>query len=128
MDFQTKLFRWPDRGNYVIIIARGQTDIGGFQQMFQKLAEIHEPLIDWRVLIDLFDARFELEPADIETFASVLRTGRFPENYKIALLGAREIGQYEQLCMVSASLCKQGFRVAPFDDSKLAIDWLAADL
>jgi hypothetical protein len=69
MDFQTKLFRWPDRGNYVIIIARGQTDIGGFQQMFQKLAEIHEALVDWRVLIDLFDARFRLEPAGVDTFA-----------------------------------------------------------
>src|SRR5687768_9239081 len=49
MDFQTKLFRWPDRGNYVIMIARGQTNISGFQQIFQKLAEIHEALVDWRV-------------------------------------------------------------------------------
>jgi hypothetical protein len=125
MDFQTKLFRWPDRGNYVIIIARGHTDIGGFQQMFQKLAEIHEELVDWRVLIDLFDARFRLEPAGVDTFASGLRTARFPENNKIALVGARGIEQYDQLCMVSASLSKQGFKVAAFHDSKLAIDWLA---
>jgi hypothetical protein len=127
MDFQTKLFRWPDRRNYVIMVARGQTDIGGFQRMFQKLAEIHEALIDWRVLIDLFDARFELEPADIDIFASRLRAARF-QNYKIVLLGAREIGQYDQLCMLGASLCNAGFRVGAFDDSKVAIDWLAANL
>jgi hypothetical protein len=127
MDFQTKLFRWPDRGNYVIMIARGQTNISGFQQMFQKLAEIHEALVDWRVLIDLFDVRFGLEPAGVDAFASGLRAARFPENYKIALVGAPEIGQYDQLCMLSASLCKQGFRVAAFDDSKLALDWLAAN-
>jgi hypothetical protein len=125
MDFQIKLFRWPDRGNHVILIARGETDMSGFHQMFQKVAEISQALFDCRVLIDLFDARYRLEPADVDSFVNGLRTARFPENHKVALVGAREIEQYNQLCMVSATLSNQGFKIAVFHDSKVAIDWLA---
>jgi len=57
MNYQVKLFHWPERGDHVILIACGFVDIDGFKQMFSRVGEITVSLSDCKVLIDLVFAR-----------------------------------------------------------------------
>jgi hypothetical protein len=125
MDLQIKLFRWPDRGNHVIIIARGSINALGFEQMFSKIAEMIRTLPDCKVLIDLLDAILTLELADVDALARALGPELMSPTSKMALVAAQDIEQYDRLCALAAGLFKRGLKVAAFYDSKVAIDWLA---
>jgi hypothetical protein len=127
MNFQIKLFTWPNRGNHVIIIARGPIDISGFKQMFRKIEEMTRALPDCKVLIDLVDTSFELGPADADVFASLVTPESVPPTVKIAMVGTPEVEQYEKLWTLVDGLSNQGLKVAAFYDSKIAINWLADD-
>ena len=128
MDYQIKLFRWPDKGNHVIMIARGVIDIEACNEVFRNVGEITLPLLDCKVLIDLIDAKCRLETAEIDAFVNGLRPNLWPHSSKIALVSASESEQYDQLFLLSGCLSKRGFKVAAFYDSKFAIDWLADKL
>jgi hypothetical protein len=97
----------------------------GFDQIAQELIRVCHPLPNCKVIIDVQDATYRLEPKQIHTLVNRFKPNQWPDVHKIALVSSSEIEQYDQLCMVSASLSKQGFKVAAFHDSKLAIDWLA---
>ena len=125
MKFQIKLFRWPDRGNHVIIIARGFINTDGLEQIFRNVAETTQSLVDCKVLIDLLDATYRFEAADINAFVSRLSSDSFPNNSKIALVSAREIEPYDQLHRLSTCLSPLGLKIAAFYDSNMAVDWLA---
>ncbi len=124
MDFQVRLFRWPDRGNHLIVIARGLLNLDGCSQIFRKVGEMTRALPDCKVLIDLLDAQCKLEPAEIESFANESKPNPCPPGSKIALVSAAESEQYHQLSMLSACLAARSFKIAAFSDSKIAVDWL----
>ena len=86
MNYQVKLFHWPERGDHVILIACGFVDINGFKQMFSKVGEITVSLSDCKVLIDLVDATYDLDPVDIKAFVSAITPDLLPINPKIALV------------------------------------------
>jgi hypothetical protein len=124
MDLQIKVFRWPNQANHVIMLARGTIDVEGFKQIFDKVAEISGPLCDCKILIDLLDAKCRLEAADIDKFFSRLSSNRSSHTNKVALVSARANKEYDHLTAISASLTKQGLKVALFENSDVAAGWL----
>ena len=125
MDFQIKLFSWPDRGNHLIMITRGVIDIKGFEQIFREVVTATQPLHDCKVVIDLQDTACNLESADVQAFVDRTEPGLWPATNKIAIVSPREIDQYDQLLMLTSGLSKQGLKIAIFYDSKPAVTWLA---
>lgn len=106
------------------MLARGTINLEGFTQIFCKVAEISGPLHNCKILIDLLDAKCKLETGDVDRFFSGLGSARLSDGSKIALICARANKQYDCLCTISASLSKQGFKVAVFEDSNVAAGWL----
>ena len=124
MNYQVKLFHWPERGDHVIMIGCGFVDIDGFKQMFRKVGEITASLSDCKVLIDLVDATYDLDPVDIKAFASAITLELWPLNTKIALVSTPQMQQHNPLLLLAASLSNRGCKVAAFYDSKCAVTWL----
>ena len=124
MNYQIKLFHWPERGDHIIMVVRGFVEIQGFKQMFRKVGEMTELLSDCKVLIDLVDANHRLDPAAIQTFVCEFTPDQWPSNSKIALVSTPQIQQHNQILLLAASLSRRGYKVAAFYDSKSAISWL----
>jgi hypothetical protein len=125
MDFQIKLFSWPERGNHLIMITRGVLDIGGLDQIFREVATVTQPLPDCNVVIDLQDAVCNLEAADIEAFVNGLKPNEWPISNKVAMVSPRDNEQYDWLFRLTSGVSKLGFKIAVFYDSKAAVSWLA---
>jgi hypothetical protein len=125
MDFQIKLFSWPDRGNHLIMITRGVMDIKGFDQIFQELLTATQSLRDCKVVVDLQDAMCNFDSANIQAFADGVQLDQWPSTNRVAVVAPREIDQYDQLLALTNGLAKRGLKIAIFYDSKLAVTWLA---
>jgi len=125
MDFQIKLFSWPDRGNHLIMITRGMIDAKGFDQIFHQLLTATQSLRDCKVVVDLQDAMCNLRQTEIQTFVDGVELGGWPSTNRVAIVAPREIYQYDQLSALTNGLAKRGLKIAVFDDSKLAVTWLA---
>ena len=125
MDFQIKLFSWPDKGNHLILITRGVMDTKAFDQVFQEVHTATQALRDCKVVVDLQDAMCNLENAEIQAFVDGVELERWPSTNRVAMVAPREIGQYDQLSALTNGLAKRGLKIAVFDDSKLAVSWLA---
>ena len=125
MDFQIKLFSWPDRGNHLILITRGVIDTKAFDQVFQEVHTATQALRDCKVVVDLQDTMCNLENAEIQAFVAGVQLERWPSTNRVAMVAPREIGQYDQLVTLTNGLAKRGLKIAVFDDSKLAVTWLA---
>jgi hypothetical protein len=125
MDFQIKLFSWPDRGNHLILITRGVMDTKAFDQVFQEVHTATQALRDCKVVVDLQDAMCNLENTEIQAFVAGVELARWPSTNRVAMVAPREIGQYDQLSALTNGLAKRGLKIAVFDDSKLAVTWLA---
>jgi hypothetical protein len=125
MDFQIKLFSWPDRGNHLIMITRGVLDIKGIDQIFQEVVTATEPLRECKVVVDLQDVTCSLGRADIQAFVDGVQPELWPFTNKIAIVAPRGIDQYDQLFILTSGLAKRGLKIAIFYDSKAAVTWLA---
>jgi hypothetical protein len=125
MDFQIKLFSWPDRGNHLIMITRGVLDIKGFEQIFREVVTATQSLRDCKVVVDLQDAMCNLERADIQAFVDGAQPDLWPSTVKVAIVAPREIDQYDNLFALTSDLAKRGLKIAVFYDSKPAVTWLA---
>lgn len=124
MDFQIKLFSWPERGNHLIMITRGLLDMDALEQIFQEVTTVTRALLDCKVVIDLQDAVCTLETTDIQAFVNGRKLDGW-SSHKVAMLSPHEIEQYDQLFMLTSGLSKLGFKIAVFYDSKAAVSWLA---
>jgi hypothetical protein len=124
MDLQIKVFRWPNQANHVIMLARGTIDIEGFTQIFRRVAQMSAPPLDWKILIDLLDAKCTIEAGDIDKFFREPHSDRLSHGSKVALVAARASKHYDHLATISASLSKHGFSIAIFEDSNVAAEWL----
>jgi hypothetical protein len=125
MHFQVKLLSWPESGNHIVTIARGLVEIAGCDEIVQKIGELAIPLPECKVLVDLADARCKFHPAEIEAFVGRLKPRTWPRTSKIALVAASEAEQYAQLRILSGCLSRRGFNSAAFDNTKVAVNWLA---
>jgi hypothetical protein len=124
MDLQMKLFSGLDKGNYVIIITRGSIDIEGFREIFRNVVNTTRSLVDCKVLIDLQEATYQLEPADIVAFAENLRPEFWPPTNKVALVSVSDLQEHRQLCVLSTFLSNRVIKNAVFKDTKTALSWL----
>jgi hypothetical protein len=124
MDLQIKLFSGLDRGNHVIIITRGSVDIDGFREIFRNVVNTTRSLLDCKVLIDLQDATYKLEPGDIRAFAENLRPEYWPSTNRVALVSEPDPQDYRQLCVLSTFLSNRAIKNAVFKDTKTAVSWL----
>ena len=125
MDFQIKLFSWPERGNHLVMITRGVMDIKEFEQIFREVGTATQPLRDCKVIIDLQDAVCDIEDADMQAFVDGVEPDLWPSTNKVAVVSPREIEQYDQLLAITSGLAKRGLKIAVFYDSKPAVTWLA---
>jgi hypothetical protein len=125
MDFQIKLFSWPDRGNHLIMITRGVIDIKGFEQIFREVVTATQPLHDCKVVVDLQDTTCNLESADIQAFVHGAQPDLWPSTNRVAIVAPQEIDQYDHLFALTSGLAKRGLKIAVFYDSKPAVTWLA---
>jgi hypothetical protein len=124
MELQIKLFTGLDRGNHVIVISRGSVDIEGLRQIFRTVVDATHTLLDCKVLIDLQDATYMLEPDDIHTFADNLRPEFWPSTNRVALVSVPDRQDYRQLCVLSTFLSNRAIKNAVFKDTKAALSWL----
>ena len=122
MQIQTKLFSWPDKGNHVIMIARGVLDARGLEQIPGEVAAVAIPHLDCKVLIDLVDADCKVELIDALLHES--RPDLWPRQCRTALVSSFKDEQHSRLQAVSTTLASGGFRIAVFRNSKSAVDWL----
>jgi hypothetical protein len=127
MNFQLKLFPWPDPGPHVIALVRGRIDTDSLKQIFRKVAEMSGPLPHGKILIDLVDAAYALEFAEIDDLIKVAGSDRWATSARIAIVSARDISQYDYLQKFSALLSNRGMNVAAFCSLKPAVDWLVGD-
>jgi len=100
-------------------------DIDGFREIFRNVVNTTRSLLDCRVLIDLQDATYNLEPGDIRDFAENLKPEYWPPTNRVALVSEPDPQDYRQLCVLSAFLSNRAIRNAVFKDTKTAVNWLA---
>jgi hypothetical protein len=124
MDFQIKLFSWPDKGDHLIMITRGLLDRAALEQIFEEVATVTQPLQDCKVIIDLQETACDLKTADIQNFASGLKLGGWPTTNKIAIVSPHNSEQHGQLLMLTRDLAQLNLKIAVFTDSKSAVNWL----
>jgi len=128
MKYQIKLFSWADKGNHLIVLARGFMDVDAFRRLFQEITEATRPLIDCKVLADLSDSTYELEAADVNDFVGELPADAWPSGNKVALVSGANLDDYHRLYLLRTALSARGFSAGVFLDSKAAIDWLAGNV
>ena len=68
MDFQIKLFSWPDKGDHLIMIARGLLDRAALEQVFHEVTTVTQPLQDCKVAM--------VSPQDSEQYGQLLMLTR----------------------------------------------------
>jgi hypothetical protein len=123
MDFQIKLFSWPDKGDHLIMITRGVLDRAALEQIFEEVATVTQPLQDCKVIIDLQDTACDLKTADIENFANGFKGGWRATN-KVAVVSPHDSDQHDQLFVLTGHLTQLNLKIALFTDSKSAVNWL----
>jgi hypothetical protein len=126
MVFDIKVFRWPDKGDHVIIISRGLIDREGFRRIFDEIGQKIRALPQCRVLVDLEDATYSLEPADLVAVADEARLNLSQHRMKLALVSGRNVERFNPILLLSTSLLERGFDVAAFQNMKEAVAWLKA--
>src|SRR5262245_2104022 len=124
MDLDVKILQTPEGRDHLIIITRGQIDAEGLELIFRQVAETIQELFNCKVLIDFENANLKLEPSDIDVLVNRLGPDLRLGNIKIALVSSPEIDEFEQVKVLSDSLCREDLKAAVFDYAKEAIIWL----
>ena len=125
MNYQINVLRGLDRGDYVIMLARGGVRIAGFEQILAKIIDATESLIDCKVLVDFQDSVFQFLPSDVTEFLGRFDLKRWPHNTKIAFISAPDEEQYRHLAILGEGLLKIKLEVGVFYEMREAIDWLS---
>jgi hypothetical protein len=126
MNYQVKVLRGLDRGDYVIMLARGGVDIAGLEQILARVTDESRHLLDCKVLVDFQDSVFQFLPSEITEFLARFDTKRWPHDNKIAFISSPEGEQYRDLAMLGECLLKMKLEVGVFYDMREAIDWLSS--
>jgi hypothetical protein len=108
MDFQIKLFNWQDKGNHLIILARGAMDRVAFRQLFDKIETTTQDLSECKVLVDLSDSTYEIDDPEIEAFVAELPLDSWPRGNKVAIVSTPEISGCHRLYFLAHCACGAG--------------------
>jgi hypothetical protein len=126
MDVNVKLLESTDGRNHLIVISSGLIDAEGLEWMFRQVAEIIQHQFNCTVLIDFEKASLRIDPKDIDELIHGLGPDLRLGNIKIALVSSSEIGESEQLQVLSDSLCREDLKAAVFANAKEAVGWLVS--
>ena len=124
MDFQIKLFNWQDEGNHLIFLTRGSMGAAAFRQLFAEVEKATLGLQECKVLVDLSDSTYQIDPTEIEELAAATQVTRWPRTNRIAMVSTLEIAGYHRLYFLRTELAARGLAVEIFRYSRVAIDWL----
>jgi len=124
VDLETKLLELSG-GNYLMIIARGQVDAEGLEEIFREVSATSKSRLNFKVLIDLADSRIRFALPDIDVLVNSLEHHLLHRNIQVAFLSSTKIHEFDRLSVLCASLRSLGLKIAAFDDAKSAIVWLA---
>jgi hypothetical protein len=124
MDFQIKLFSWPDKGDHMIMITRGLLDRAALKRIFEEVTAVTKSLQNCKVIIDLQDTTCDFKMAEIQNFAGGLKPEKWPATNKVAIVSLDNSEQHDQLLVLTRHLAQLSLRIALFTDSKSAVNWL----
>ena len=124
VDLETKLLELSS-GNYLMVIARGQVDAEGLEEIFREVSATNKSRLNFKVLIDLADSRIRFALPDIDVLVNSLEHHLLHRNIQVTFLSSTEIHEFDRLSVLCASLRSLGLKVAAFDDAKSAVVWLA---
>ena len=128
MEFQIKLFSWEDKGNHLIVLARGIMDSAAFRRLFDEIGAVTRSLNDCKVLVDLSDATCELKGGEIDKLVSSLSSDVWSPGSRLVFVSSLRLEDCHRLYSLRFALTTRGFCAAVFRDSKIAIDWLAGGI
>jgi hypothetical protein len=123
MNYQIKVLRGLDRGDYVIMLARGGVDIAGFEQILDRVMDESRPLTGCKVLVDFQDATFHFLPSDITEVLDRFDLKGWPPSNKIAFICAPE--QSRDLVLLGEGFLTMKLKAGVFYEMREAIDWLS---
>lgn len=126
MNYQIKVLRGLDQGNFAIVITRGHVDLAAFEYILDRVSEATQPLLDCKILIDFQDALFRFLPVEVANFLNGFEFARWPHSNRIALVSSPDMQQYRQLGGLRDSLVEMKLEVGVFYDTRDAIDWLSS--
>jgi hypothetical protein len=122
MNYRIRAYPWAGQESHVNISIQGRLNPRELKAILHKIKALTETLTKCKFLIDLSDARLRLDPLDIQFFVSECASDEWFHGSKVALVSASE--SQPQLLSLAASLANRGFKIAAFDNAKLATDWL----
>ncbi|HUR70473.1 MAG TPA: hypothetical protein VMZ02_00715 [Candidatus Limnocylindrales bacterium] len=125
MDFQIKLFNRQDEGNHLVFLTRGSMDAAAFRQLFAEIEKAALGLQECKVLVDLSDSTYQIDPTEIEELAAATQLTRWPRTNLVAIVSTPKIADYRRLYFLRTELAARGLAVKIFRYSRIAIDWLA---
>ena len=125
MDYQIKILRGLDQGNYVIMFIRGSINIAAFRHVLDKLVEATQSFLDCKILVDLQDSKCQFSPSDVREIALTFDIAAWPHSNKIALISSPDMEQYHHLGILGDRLLDMKIDVGVFYEMRDAISWLA---
>jgi hypothetical protein len=125
MDYQIKILRGLDQGNYVIMFIRGSMDIAACRRVLDKLAEATQSFLDCKILVDFQDSKCQFSPSDVREIALTFDVSAWPHSNKIALISSPDMEQYHHLGILGDCLLDMKIDVSVFYEMRDAISWLA---
>lgn len=121
MSFQISLFNWQD---HLVILTRGSMDAAAFRQLFAETEKATLGLQECKVLVDLSDSTYQIDPTEIAELAAATQATRWPRTKRIAIVSTLEIADYHRLYFLRTELAARGLAVEIFRHSRVAINWL----
>jgi hypothetical protein len=109
---------------YLIVIVRGKVDGAALKRLFAEVEKITEPLLHCRVFIDLEEASLNVRRADVHVLVTQLELHSKSNLSKMVVVSS-EFDCCARLQLLRDLLCSRGFRVAVFDNTRSAAEWLS---
>ena len=123
MNYRIRAYPWAGQESHVNISIQGRLNLGELKEILHKIKALTETVANCKLLIDLSAAQLLLDPLGIRLIVNECALDEWFHGSKVALVSASE--SQPQLLSLAASLANRGFKIAAFDNAKLATDWLA---
>jgi hypothetical protein len=124
MDFQLKLFSWPDPGPHVIALGTGILNADSVREIFNEIGKTTELLSNPKILLDLARTDYYLQSGELENLVREVASDRRLAKAMIAIVSPRDIDEYHTFLTFSAVLSSAGLHAAAFNNITTAVDWL----
>jgi hypothetical protein len=124
MSYQLKVLSGLDRGNFAIVIARGEVIFAEFERLFDEVIDATRTFSDCKVLMDFQDSTIRFMTGEIANFIEHFEFQRWPRGNKIALVSSPDMQQYWQIISLKEALVGRKVEAGAFCSGREAIDWL----